>query len=45
MPRGVTVKLKKNHNLVKFRHILQYQKKKKKGKRQNEVIERIHKIF
>lgn len=44
MPRGVTIKLKQNHNLLKVRQILQYQKK-KKGKRQNEVIERIHKIF
>ena len=43
MPRGVTIKLKQNHNLLKVRQILQYQKK--KGKRQNEVIERIHKIF
>ena len=44
MPRGVAMKLKKtkqNHNLLKVRQILQYQK----GKRQNEVIERVHKIF
>jgi len=29
MPRGVTIKLKQNHNLLKVRQILQYQKKKK----------------